>query len=192
MSYAFATEAFRDAAPVAAAAFTIRVEAMADVARREALLDRVMGEARFVKTSARLRAGRVPAIALVAEIDGAIVGTVRLWNVAAEGRKLLMLGPLAVDADRQGLGISAALLRAAIEAARALGLAAIVLVGDLPYYGRFGFAAGLTLGLAMPGPVDRARFLGLDLVEGTLMGASGTLRATGRRQPLAIAPRKAA
>ena len=86
----------------------IRDEVADDVSAREALLDASFGEARFEKTSERLREGRRPArgLALSASHEGALAGTVRLWNVAA-GRAGagLLLGPLAVDEDRRGLGL---------------------------------------------------------------------------------------
>jgi predicted N-acetyltransferase YhbS len=160
-------------------------EFLSDVAAREALLDRAFGETRFAKTSERLRAGRLPAegLALAArDRAGRLVGTVRLWNVAAGlGRPALLLGPLAVDEAARGEGVGSALMREALHRAGGLGHRAVPLVGDAPYYGRFGFSAAMVEGLDLPGPVDRARFLGLELVEGALDGARGLVRATGRR-----------
>lgn len=163
----------------------IRDEAPWDRGAREKLLDRAFGTSRFEKTSERLREGRVPAIALSAfensKDDGeTLVGSVRLWNAeAADGRPVLLLGPLAVDGSCRGSGIGARLMRAALNKAAIAGHSAVVLVGDAPYYGRFGFSAALTLGLDLPGPVERERFLGLELAEGALEGAMGCLRPTG-------------
>ena len=58
-------------------------------------------------------------------------------------------------------------------------MAGVLLVGDAPYYARFGFAGALTTGLVLPGPVDRARFLGLELTPGALAGSKGLVTATG-------------
>jgi predicted N-acetyltransferase YhbS len=113
--------------------------------------------------------------------DGSLAGTVRLWDVAAGDRAALLLGPLAVDPSLKGAGIGGALMRLAIEEARRLGHKAILLVGDAPYYARFGFTAEKTGALAMPGPYERHRFLALELEEGALDGAQGVLRATGRK-----------
>jgi predicted N-acetyltransferase YhbS len=60
------------------------------------------------------------------------------------------------------------------------GHAAVLLVGDAPYDEAFGFSRRATLGLALPGPVDEARFLGLELAPGALQGAKGLVRPTGR------------
>ena len=162
---------------------SIREERPADAPAREALLDACFGDERFEKTCERLREGRRPAdgLSLVIEADGAIVGTVRLWHVAAgPGRPALLLGPIAVDPALQGLGLGSKLMRAALARARALGHTAVLLVGDAPYYARFGFAAKHAKALRLPGPVDRARFLGLELVPGALAGARGLVAATGR------------
>lgn len=168
-------------------AFTITAEIPVDVPLREALLDRAMGPNRRRKSSEKLRRGRLPStgLAFVArDDDGAVIGTVRLWDVrAGEGDvSALLLGPLAVDPAWKDHGIGSALMRHAIAQARRLGHGAILLVGDAPYYARFGFSADKTGGLAMPGPYERHRFLALELVEGALDGAHGVLKPSGRRQ----------
>jgi predicted N-acetyltransferase YhbS len=93
----------------------------------------------------------------------------------------LLLGPLAVDPEAKSGGIGSALMRHAIDEAKRLGHGAILLVGDAAYYERFGFSAQKTGELAMPGPYERHRLLGLELGEGALDGARGTLVAAGRR-----------
>ncbi|MBB6013633.1 putative N-acetyltransferase YhbS [Aquamicrobium lusatiense] len=168
-------------------AFAIEAERPADKAAREALLDRAMGPGRKRKSSEALRRGRLPAegLALVARsADGAVLGTVRLWNVTlgAGGRPALLLGPLAVEPSVKSAGIGSALMRQAIAEARDLGHGAILLVGDEPYYGRFGFSAERTGELAMPGPYERHRLLALELTQGALDGACGTITASGRRK----------
>lgn len=160
---------------------TIRDEAVTDIPAREALLDRCLGERRTAKSSERLREGRLPAegLALTAERDGALVATLRLWHVEAGDRPALLLGPLAVAPELQGEGVGKAMMREAIWRAACRGHGAILLVGDAPYYERFGFSTAPMAELAMPGPVERERFLGLELRQGALAGASGTLRPTG-------------
>ena len=159
-------------------------ETAADIEARELLLDAAFGPSRFAKSSERLRVGRAPArgLALSAHLDGELVGTIRLWHIASQsGHAALLLGPVAVSAAKQSLGIGGALIREALERARARGHKAVILVGDEPYYRRFGFERRHTLALDMPGPVDPARFLGLELEAGALDGASGLLRPTGPR-----------
>ncbi len=166
-------------------------ERPADTFAREALLDRVMGPERRFKPSERLRRGRKPAngLALVARDGGKLVGTVRLWNVKAGDASALLLGPLAVDQAAQSEGIGANLMRLAIARAAMIGHAGIILVGDPEYYARFGFSAEPTAGLVMPAPVDRRRFLGLELKESALAGIGGLVTAASEpiRQGLPLA-----
>jgi predicted N-acetyltransferase YhbS len=168
------------------AMITIRNETFNDIEAREALLDRAFGDARFAKAAERLREGRLPAegLSLIAEDNNCVVGTVRLWHVVAgPARPALLLGPLAVDDAWRGLGIGADLMRRATEAALELGHSAILLVGDAPYYARFGYSAQKTGSLWMPGPYERDRLLGLELAPGALDGARGLIGASGQREP---------
>lgn len=164
---------------------TYETESSVDIPAREALLDRVMGPARFAKPSQRLRAGRLASrgLSLVARDGSGVVGTVRLWDVMAEGTPALLLGPLAVAPETQGKGVGASLMRLAIARAGMLGHGGIILVGDPEYYARFGFSASWTGNLEMPAPVERRRFLGLELAEGGLAGIRGEIVAAGAFAP---------
>jgi predicted N-acetyltransferase YhbS len=162
---------------------TIRNETHRDVEAREQLLDSVWGPSRFEKTAERLREGRSAAagLSLVAEHDGKLVGTVRLWHVCAgPGRPFLLLGPLAVDETLRRRGIGSSLMRRAVGTAQRRGHPAILLVGDAPYYGRFGFSAAKTGALWLPGPFERQRLLGRELKAGALDSARGLISPTGR------------
>lgn len=187
-------------APKTETAFRIDRENPGDVLARERLLDAAMGPQRKKKSSEAIRRGRIPAegLALVARDEsGHVIGSVRLWDIQAgvtpEGRAVpaLLLGPLAVDAAHEGKGIGGALMRAAILEASKRGHGAILLVGDAPYYERFGFAAEKATTLVMPGPFERHRFLGLELKDGWLDGAAGIIVPTGRKLAVS-ATRKAA
>lgn len=174
----------QQALDIAPAPFAIGPEFATDIAAREALLDGAMGPGRKRKSSEKLRRGRRPSegLAFVARGEaGALLATVRLWDVTAGVRRALLLGPLAVAPEMKGAGIGSTLLRHAAEEAARLGHGAILLVGDAPYYGRFGFTAEKTACLAMPGPYERERFLALELVPGWLDGVRGVLKPAGRR-----------
>jgi len=165
---------------------SIRKERPPDVAAREALLDEAFGNHRWRKSSPRLRDGRSPAegLAFVATDGRRVIGTARLWNVVCgTGQSALLLGPVAVAADCRNRGVGAALVDHALAAARRRGHAAVVLVGDAPYYSRFGFSTEKTAALRMPGPFERDRLLALELVPGSLNGARGLLRAPSKRMP---------
>ncbi len=163
------------------AAFAIRAERSHDVTAREALLDVCFGDNRHARTCQRLRDGRAPALAFTATLNGRVVGTVRLWHVDAGGVTSLVLGPLAVDPSCRAFGIGAALMDHAIAAARSHGHGSIVLLGDAPYYARVGFTPQKMAELALPGPFERDRLLGLELRAGALDGASGVILPTSRK-----------
>ncbi len=156
-------------------------EAPAEAGAREALLDRIMGRERLLKPSERLRRGRQPAggLSLVARDGGSLVGSVRLWHVAAGGVPALLLGPLAVETRFRRIGVGANLMRLALGRATELGHGGVILIGDRDYYERFGFSAEPTSDLVMPAPVDRHRFLALELAPRALDGASGLVVASG-------------
>ncbi|MBR1287533.1 N-acetyltransferase [Bradyrhizobium sp. AUGA SZCCT0177] len=164
-----------------AAPFAIRAERASDVVAREALLDACFGANRLNRTCQRLRDERAPAegLALSAVARGKLVGTVRLWHVSAGGIPALMLGPLAVEESSRQLGVGAALMGHALAAATARGHRAVILLGDAPYYVRFGFSAEKTGELSLPGPFERDRLLGLELRDGALDGAWGMISASG-------------
>ncbi|MFM2279803.1 MAG: hypothetical protein RLZZ444_2034 [Pseudomonadota bacterium] len=187
-------------APKKEAAFRIDRETPADVVARERLLDTAMGAGRKKKSSEQIRRNRVPAegLSLVArDSEGHVIGTVRLWHVQAgvtfQGNAVpaLLLGPLAVDPAHEGKGIGSALMRAAILEAKKRDHGAILLVGDAPYYERFGFSVEKAATLMMPGPFARERFLALELKDKWLDGAAGVLVPTGAKM-LDMRSRKAA
>jgi len=176
-----------------AAPFAIRAERASDATAREALLDACFGENRHMRTCQRLRDGRAPdeGLALSAVRKGKLVGTVRLWHVSAGGVPALMLGPLAVDSAHRELGVGAVLMAQALAAARARGHRAVLLLGDAPYYGRFGFSAAKTGALTLPGAFEPERLLALELEEGALDDAWGMIVPTGRAAQKPARTRKA-
>ena len=168
---------------IAATPFVIRAETGSDIAARESLLDVCFGASRHARTCQRLRDGRLPAEGLAFSVDfeGQLVGTIRLWHVDAGGRAALMLGPLAGDPSLRALGIGAALMQHAIAEATARGHGAILLLGDAPYYARFGFTPDRMDTLALPGPFERERLLGLELKPDALDRARGIILPSGKR-----------
>jgi hypothetical protein len=164
-----------------AAPFAIRAERACDVVAREALLDACFGDNRHTRTCQRLRDGRAPAegLAFSAVARGRLVGTLRLWHVSAGGIPALVLGPLAVGSAYRKLGVGTALMDHALAAARARGHRAVLLLGDAPYYARFGFSAEKTGELTLPGSFERERLLALELEAGALDGAWGMIVPTG-------------
>ena len=114
-----------------------------------------------------------------------------MWRVSAGGVPALVLGPLAVDPAFRKLGVGAALINHALAAASERGHGAVILLGDAPYYGRFGFSDLKTGELSLPGPFERGRLLALELRAGALDGASGMIVPAGKAA-LHSMPRSAA
>ena len=144
----------------------------------EALLDLSFGSGRAAKTVYRLREGvaAIPELSFVAVEAGVLQGTIRYWPVTIDGAlSALLLGPIAVAEERRSEGLGAVLIEHSLARAAEMGHRIVLLVGDAPYYGRFGFRRDLALGLTLPGPVDLERFLALDLVPGALDGARGAV-----------------
>ncbi|MEM6479470.1 MAG: N-acetyltransferase [Pseudomonadota bacterium] len=144
----------------------------------EALLDTCFGPGREALSSYRLREGiaRIAPLCLVARDEaGIIAGAVRHWPILIEpgDHRALLLGPIAVHPTRQGEGLGGLLIEAALETARALGWARVMLVGDAPYYAKFGFR--LLEGVAMPPPTNPARILGYALTAGAWDEVSGAV-----------------
>jgi predicted N-acetyltransferase YhbS len=150
----------------------------ADDAAIECLLDLSFGLSRRTKTSYRLREGSfgVSGLSLVIrDPEVGIAGAISYWPLLV-GKTLdpaLLLGPLAVHPKRQNMGIGLALMRTSLAKARELGHKMVLLVGDGPYYSRVGFEKLPEGQLQLPGPVDPARFLYLELVAGSVAPMNG-------------------
>ncbi len=150
----------------------------------EPLLDRAFGPNRHAKKSYAFRDGiaDIADLRFIAREGRALVGTIRFWPIAI-GPALapaLLLGPLGVEPGRQGEGIGAGLIHHGLDRARALGHTACVLVGDLTYYGRFGFGPASAHDIAMPGEQDH-RVLIRELQNGALADVSGAIvKADGK------------
>jgi len=180
--------------------FSVSLERPEDGPAIEALLDRAFGPGRQAKQSYRYRDGiaPIPGLRLVARdisggasAGGALVGTVRCWPIligattsASQGASAVLLGPLAVEPKLAGQGIGRALMWTALDFAACDGYRLVLLVGDLEYYGRFGFVPAAPHGFVMP-EEKPARLLvhaldpaALGTIRGELMPAASRKRRT--------------
>jgi predicted N-acetyltransferase YhbS len=122
-------------------------------------------------------------LSFTALVGTLLVGSVRLSPISAGSVDGLMLGPLTVEPAFEGRGIGAALMKRSLDAARQSGHPLVLLVGDEPYYARFGFRRVPFRQLVLPGPVDPARFLAAELREGALDAATGAVVARRVARP---------
>lgn len=128
----------------------------------EALYDLCFAPGREALSSYRLRDGVPPVegLSLVARDElGVLGGAIRFWPVTVGDAPALLLGPVAVHPTRQGEGLGGALIRDSLERAKGQGWPRVLLVGDAPYYGKFGFRK--LEGVVMPPPTNPERVLGL-------------------------------
>ncbi|MEP3639760.1 MAG: N-acetyltransferase [Paracoccaceae bacterium] len=141
--------------------YELRSETPSDWWEVEALYDLCFAPGREALSSYRLRDGVRPVkkLCLVArDVDGILGGAIRFWPVNIGQIKALLLGPVAVHPTRQGEGLGGFLIEGSLDIAQDLGWDRVILVGDAPYYSRFGFHR-LT-GVTMPPPTNPDRVLG--------------------------------
>ncbi|MBD9526696.1 MULTISPECIES: GNAT family N-acetyltransferase [Paracoccus] len=152
-----------------------------DTPEVEALMDLCFAPGRTALSSYRLRDGVPPVEALCLVLrdgSGVLLGAIRYWPVRVGDKPALLLGPVSVHPTTQGEGLGGLLMRESLGRARELGWARVMLVGDLPYYRRFGFSK--LERVEMPPPTNPDRVLGLDLVDGAWLGVEGHVsRETG-------------
>jgi predicted N-acetyltransferase YhbS len=137
----------------------IAPETPAEAAEAEALVLDAFGPGRFAKTAERLREAARRVAGFAARQNGRMVGSVRLWAITVGGAEAVFLGPIAVASDARGEGLGADLVAACVDEARRRGVAGVLLVGDAPYFSRFGFVAAPAA--VLPGPADPRRVLWL-------------------------------
>ncbi|RMF41793.1 MAG: N-acetyltransferase [Alphaproteobacteria bacterium] len=159
--------------------FLILPETDDDAAEVELLYDQCFAPGRTALSSYRLREGVAPVrelCRLIRDEYDAVIAAIRYWpvRIGAAGHPALLLGPVAVHPTRQGEGLAALLIVATLEDAEKAGWQRVILIGDEPYYGRFGFhRAG---GLQFPPPTNPDRLLARELVPGAMQGVTGMVR----------------
>jgi predicted N-acetyltransferase YhbS len=157
---------------------TILPETADDALAIERLHERTFGPGRYAKSAYRIRegVGHQLGLSFTARIGTLLVGSVRLTPIRIGAAKALLLGPLTVEPPFRARGIGQVLIERSLEAAKGQGHRLVILVGDEPYYGKCGFKRVAKGQVAMPGPVDLARLLVCELVEGAFEGVAGLIK----------------
>ncbi len=161
--------------------FSTRIETPEDWSEVEYLYDLAFAPGRMALSSYRLREGVGPVaqLSVIARDEyGAVAGAIRYWpvRVGLAGAPCLLLGPIAVHPTRQGEGLGALLIGESLARAGAAGWTRVILVGDEPYYGRFGFTRAVAAGLDYPPPTNPDRLLARALEPGAFDGVAGMVR----------------
>lgn len=157
----------------------IRLEQASDAKVLSALSAQAFGPGRFARSAYRIREGVPPVASLcfTALLDERLVGGIRFTAIEIGGRgAALLLGPLVVDPAHIGQGIGKSLVETGLARAREQGFALVLLVGDMPYYGRFGFEPVPLGQISLPGPVEPARLLAHEFVPGALGAMQGAVQ----------------
>jgi predicted N-acetyltransferase YhbS len=157
---------------------TILPETVDDAAAIDRLHERTFGPGRYARTAYRIReqlAHRLD-LSFTARVGTLMVGSVRLTPIRIGETPALLLGPLTIEPPFRERGIGRALIERALATAKSAGHRLVVLVGDEPYYGKSGFQRVPHRVLTLPGPVDPARLLVAELVDGAFTGVSGVIR----------------
>jgi len=146
----------------------------------EELLDLTFGPGRNALSSYRFRDGVEPIkdLCLIMRDEyNVLVGSIRFWPILIGSQRSpgLLLGPLGVHSTRQGEGLGEILISTALKEAKTLGWLRVFLVGDVNYYGRFGFSASLIDGIFLHEKNVDERLLGTELIKGSMLNLSGPL-----------------
>ena len=159
-------------------ACTILPESRDDAVPIERLHERTFGPGRYARTAYRIREQVTHRLDLsfTARVGTLLVGSVRLTPVCIGATPALILGPLTIEPLFRERGIGLALMQRALADAKTKGHKLVVLVGDEAYYARAGFKRIPKGKVTMPGPVDPARLLVVELAEGAFEGVSGEIR----------------
>lgn len=156
----------------------IELQSKGDLQNIEVLLDLAFGKDRFDKAAYGLREGiaALPNLSFVMRDGNDLIATLRFWPVKIDEKPTLLLGPIAIRSDLQGLGYGITLMKYGLAKARAEGHQRVVLVGDEAYYQRVGFSRNLARDLSMEGQSDEARLLAKALKEGAFDGVKGLIQ----------------
>jgi predicted N-acetyltransferase YhbS len=164
--------------------FEIRYESDGDAPLLSQLAAEAFGPGRFARSAYRVREGIAPValLSLSGVLDGRLIGGIRFTAISiGGGEDGLLLGPLIVDPAVAGRGFGKALVEEGLARARGEGFSLVLLVGDMPYYGRFGFKPVPPAQIILPGPVDPARLLYAELVPGAIANAAGLVKGYARQ-----------
>ncbi|RCL03023.1 MAG: Acetyltransferase [Candidatus Tokpelaia sp. JSC189] len=144
----------------------------------EQLNAEAFGPARYTRATYFIRQGGPHDLSLsfVAIARGNLIGSVRMTPVAIGSTRALLLGPIVVCPDYKNTGVGSKLMKIALDGAKAAGHQLVILVGDEPYYRRFGFKQASNHKILMPAPVNPQRLLAYEITENALQGAIGLVR----------------
>lgn len=131
----------------------------------------------------------IPELALVAELEGQLIGHIMLTKIFVDmpsGRfEGLLLAPLSVLIEHRKQGTGSILIKESVKKAKELGYKAVFLAGDRNYYSRFGFVPARRFGIYFPQEMPEElidNIMALELFPGSLDGVTGTIALSGEHE----------
>lgn len=119
----------------------------------------------------------IPALSLVAEVDGKAVGHSLFSKIKIKGETAtadaLALAPMSVLPEHQNQGIGSKLVAQGLEACWRLGHRVVVVLGHPDFYPRFGFRPASLYGIRPPFQVRDEVFMVCGRDDGSLSGIAG-------------------
>ncbi len=164
-------------------AFITGAESPAHDTEVEQLHADAFGPGRYARAAFRIREGgpHDRSLSRVALKDDKVIASVRMTPVLIGSTQALLLGPLAVAPAHKNKGIGRGLLQESLDLAKDAGHQLVILVGDEPYYGPFGFHRVPHGTVHFPAPVDKNRILACELEVGAASGVNGDVRHAAMR-----------
>jgi len=164
--------------------FEIRKTQDSDRPAIETVLDATFGAKRQESPAYRLReeASLCPDLSFVICVKGSLCASIAYWHLQLHKSKdpckpcacvdrAILLGPLAVSPQYRGQDFGTVLISHSLRIARTMGHKIVVLIGDLPFYERFGFSADPCRNWKLPVAHDPSRLLTLHLDRGLIPGS---------------------
>ncbi len=158
--------------------FIITKQSSLDVKNIQLLIENAFGIDRHKRIVYQFRKSiaHLPDLCFIANHQDKLVGSIEFWPVKLPNQQIIpLLGPLAVDSDWHGKGVGRALVKYGIDAVKAQGFNALIIVGDPIYYAPFGFNIDVVDRLKLPGDVTPLTFMGVEFKAQSLANLSGNI-----------------
>lgn len=156
----------------------IRTEIGVDAASIDSLLRRCFPTSAEAELMQQLREDGLLTLGVVATDDeGQVLGYAAFSPVtlAEEDRQWVGLAPLAVDESVRKQGLGKQLIYEGLDTLNEFGYAAVVVLGDPAYFGRYGFEPAARQGLQCKWQNSEAAFQVYKLAEDAFSGAEGRI-----------------
>ena len=149
--------------------YRISLQKPEDISSIDRLMAEAFGPERHKRSVWKLRLGSaVDALCIVARDGGAIVGSLRFWEVRLGSQNILLLGPLAVLPSLRGKGCGKALVEDGLRRASGGPWPLVLVSGETDYYPKFGFVPACEYNLEWPGFIESERLQFFELCPGAL------------------------